>query len=595
MYLLRTLRFALLLQLAVAQLWCAVDNDNIQVNITVTINVAPTIDSVLTIDSNNDGFIDQLTLNFDQLVDINDTLAGADGLSGITLSNGYQIVPADYSASSVMSVTLDLIPQGVPDTGVTPIIDYVPGNGTDISSVATTLPMDNHSLISTDGAPPVLMCAQSDVGQDSVLLQFSEPTFGSNAGSGPVEFADLAYNDLGGSVGPNAVSLGDSDASDLLFSLQLDAPLAAGDFGTDSISTFSNEFFDAGGLPAMNNTRTLELIDNTPPTIASYQTRDANADGYIDGVLVTLDEQIDDTSLVASDFLINGAGTLGIGSFIGESTNDNLVLLTFTDGILDSGQTPQASYNAGSLSDLFGNAMLDQTPASSLDRAGPAILSANTVTTTTVRIVFSEPVDDSSLDPNDFFFNGFVTSAANGYGVSIDTGSFVSDNEIIVTLPGTIGPNETGLVSFDSPGVTRDVPGNWNDQNTGVPVTDGNPDVGPPPPDPNGPRIVSEARLWALEDDRWTYDLTVDVRELVPEGHLGMTERFDLQFNLGGTVPAGMTITKTGALTARVSWPRALGNNEHVRITVQVSDLPSSTQEMQDVLIYVVDPPTASH
>ncbi len=577
--------------------WGAVSNVNsgTQVNITITITVGPTIQNVLTADSDNDGYLDQLIINFDQLVNINDNLGGADGLSGIVVSNGYQIVPADYTINNTSTLTLNLIPNNVPDTGVTPIVDFIPGIGTDIISATTGLTQDNQSLISTDGANPVFMSAESVVGSSIVTMRFSEPTFGTATGVGPVEFADITFTDLSGNGGPNAISLIDDDASDLIFTVQLDAPLTAGDFGSDTLTTASNEFFDLTGLDAANTTLTLQLLDSTAPNIATIVTRDLNANGYIDSVLIAVDENISDSTINPNDFFISGAGTLTLGTLPGELANDNLILLEFTDGLLDSGQTPQVSYTAGSLVDLAGNGMPDQSATTPVDNAGPAILSANTVTDTTVRIVFSEPVDDSSLNSNDFFFNGFITSAGNGYGIAFNTGSFASDNEVIITLPGTVGPNETGIVSLDSPGVIRDIPGIWNDQNTGIPVTDGNPNTGPVPVNPNGPRIVSEAKLWALEDDRWSYNIKVDVRELVPEGHLGMLERFDLQFQLGAGSPAGMTITKTGALTARVTWPQALGNNEHVRITVQVDDLPSTTQELQDVLIYVVDQPSSGN
>ena len=276
-----------------------------------------------------------------------------------------------------------------------------------------------------------------------------------------------------------------------------------------------------------------------------------------------------------------------------EFANDNLVLLTFSDNLLLSDATPQSSYTAGTLTDLYGNSLTSTSPVNATDRAGPAVLSAETISTDEVRVTLSEAVDDSSLDADDFFFNGFISASGNGLGIGINTGGTANDQLVVVTLPGSITADETGIISFDSPHVTLDLPGNWNQQNTGVPVTDGNTASGPPPAMAFAPRIISEAQLWTLEDETWHYDVEVDVRELIDAGHLGLLPQFNLQWQLNGTIPTGMTVTKTGALTARISWPRAEGNNEHIRITVEVTDEPSSTEDEQDVLIHITENPSS--
>lgn len=585
-----TFCICLLLHLCVAQAWCA---SNMQVRITVTINTSPTISQAITLDSNNDGFLDQIRLEFDQLVDIDDSLGAAEGLSGIVISDAYQIVPANYSISNTMSVILNIIPKTVPDTGATPIVSFAPNVGTNITSAATGLPMDNHGLISTDGAAPVLMEASSSIGSSTVFVRLSEAGFSRTDASGVIDSSDLAYNNNSGNAGPALLGMNDDDASDLFFSISLDSPLDASDFGSDSISFFDNSIFDAVGIDTGSTSTILRLTDSTAPNIIAIETRDRNSNGYIDAVLIRLDENIADSSIVANNFIINGTGSLTLGSDPAEFANDNLVLLTFSDNLLLSDATPQTSYTAGSLSDLYGNPLASTTPVNATDKAGPAVLSAETISTNEVRVTLSEAVDDSSLDADDFFFNGFISASGNGLGIAINTGGTANDQLVVVTLPGSITADETGIISFDSPHVTLDIPGNWNQQNTGVPITDGNNDSGPPPAMAFAPRIVSEAQLWTLEDEAWHYDVEVDVRELIDAGHLGLLPQFNLQWQLNGNIPTGMTVTKTGALTARISWPRAAGNNEHIRITVEVTDEPSSTEDEQDVLIHITENPSS--
>lgn len=103
------------------------------------------------------------------------------------------------------------------------------------------------------------------------------------------------------------------------------------------------------------------------------------------------------------------------------------------------------------------------------------------------------------------------------------------------------------------------------------------------------PRIVSEAQLWSVAGQPWIYDVVVDAQQLQPAHALVTT--YDLTFALQGP-PAGMTIVKTGATTARVTWTAA-GVGRHLRATVRVTDRASGTSDQQEVLLYVIAVPSA--
>jgi hypothetical protein len=102
------------------------------------------------------------------------------------------------------------------------------------------------------------------------------------------------------------------------------------------------------------------------------------------------------------------------------------------------------------------------------------------------------------------------------------------------------------------------------------------------------PRIVSESPLWVVTGQPWTYDVLVDVREL------GLGHALRLPDSLVFAVvsaPPGVTITKTGPITARVQWPSSTAGPHHL-ITISVTDSETGTSDRQDVLLYVVPAPS---
>ena len=153
--------------------------------------------------------------------------------------------------------------------------------------------------------------------------------------------------------------------------------------------------------------------------------------------------------------------------------NDNDIYVTFTDNVLPSDRTPGVSYSVtGGVTDNDGtpHALPSQPNEPSLDKAGPAILSARTLTVNTVELTFSEPVSDSTLSGGDFTFSGFTTAGANAAGVGFSTGSAPNDSIAVVTLAASIGVAETGQVRFTAAGLSNDAPGNANTQVAAVPV-----------------------------------------------------------------------------------------------------------------------------
>jgi hypothetical protein len=142
----------------------------------------PIISTLVTADTDSDGFIDRLIVTFDTLMD--DTT----------------IVPANFSvdAGSVVSVTNDFpdIPEviwvnltdGVLGTDVQPSLTIAPGG---IENTAATPNVLISGYPSTDGASPVILYTLAVAGEDKIYVRFSEPV--SAPGGVALSNADFNY------------------------------------------------------------------------------------------------------------------------------------------------------------------------------------------------------------------------------------------------------------------------------------------------------------------------------------------------------------------------------------------------------------------
>ncbi|MBN1799066.1 MAG: hypothetical protein JW822_10835 [Spirochaetales bacterium] len=235
----------------------------------------------------------------------------------------------------------------------------------------------------------------------------------------------------------------------------------------------------AWGTPG-NDSVPVTFNNNPTPFITDRFTVDRDSDGYIDAVRIVFNTAIDDATVppgTPSGYAITGAGGLDFNSTTGglDTADDNDIYITFTDGALGSGSTPNVSYARppGTTQDSGANFMLSQTATAAVDRAGPAVISAQTYTTTVVQITFSENVSDATVGGGDFIFSGFTTAGANGAGTGFDTGVTPNDNIVLITLAAVIDTDETGSVRLNAVGAVQDAAGNNSAQTALVAVSDG--------------------------------------------------------------------------------------------------------------------------
>lgn len=141
----------------------------IAIRITIDVNASnPSFSSAITRDLDGDGHLDHLIVTFNTPMDIRDPLGAADGLPGLSLSNGYQILPGNYAATGILTLSLPIVAANDrPDTGVKPRPIYDAGSGAIVSTGDTGREMGNGTTVATiDGAPPVLDLVRPVSGQE---------------------------------------------------------------------------------------------------------------------------------------------------------------------------------------------------------------------------------------------------------------------------------------------------------------------------------------------------------------------------------------------------------------------------------------------
>ncbi|KKS03391.1 hypothetical protein A2W70_00095 [Candidatus Curtissbacteria bacterium RIFCSPLOWO2_02_41_11] len=197
-----------------------------------------------------------------------------------------------------------------------------------------------------------------------------------------------------------------------------------------------------------------EPEDTTPPTVSSAETQDTNGNGKIDGIKLTFSENIDDSRLDSGNpdgWDVVGYEGEAIGT--GEGENDNMLLLTFSEGeSFDTGATPTVTYtplggedpDPSSTHDAAGNE-LKSYEASADDKALPVLLSAFTRDTDSngqidaLELTFSEDINDSRLEVGTA--DGWDV---DGYdGEAIGSGEEINDNVLLLTFSES-GQSDTG-------------------------------------------------------------------------------------------------------------------------------------------------------
>jgi len=158
-------------------------------------------------------------------------------------------------------------------------------------------------------------------------------------------------------------------------------------------------------------------VDMIAATINTVTTEDLDEDGSIDTATLVFDDEIDDSTILLTDFAIEGVNPTVMTT---GTANDATIVFTFGTEI--AGTEAKTLDYTSSADDLAGN---DIAPFSelSIDEAGPVLLSAITVTTTSIDATFSEDLNGTTVNGGggEFGVVGYAVSAASETSAGVVT------------------------------------------------------------------------------------------------------------------------------------------------------------------------------
>ncbi|MBN2406173.1 MAG: Ig-like domain-containing protein, partial [Elusimicrobia bacterium] len=492
---------------------------------------APIILSARTVDSDNDGMIDAYHITFSHHMD-DSTLdpAGFDvaGYAGESFPvfglAGYPDTEDDED------IYITFTESGSQDTGDKPQITYAKALGgykdiydQDLENAGTS------AVEESDGAAPVMIAANASDSSglglgihtgDQVAISFSEATTKPSVNSSNIDsIFSLPVGHTWRSGAGTIVSAAWSPLGDQLtvtLSTAVAEPVLVPSISTITVASEFASIKDSAG----NLTSGSILLggnfgaDIDLPYIESLYTFDLDYDGYIDAVQVQFDESVKDSTVDPDDFtLAYGAQDYGLSfdpATNGDTADNYMIYLTFTDGLLKSNISPNISYTKGSLEDLSSNKLNNVSPIPCSDKSPPAILSAVADDRTVlapgvdsddrVVITFSEPTNKPTVDSSNI--NSFLElsgshSWSDAYGqwnvtgdqltisfgakyssATVDTGDTVTVSSLTVVLR-DVGVNNicvhSNIITGQFKGTDTTAPaitGYWPDsQGVGVDVT----------------------------------------------------------------------------------------------------------------------------
>ncbi|MDD4271818.1 MAG: Ig-like domain-containing protein [Patescibacteria group bacterium] len=208
----------------------------------------------------------------------------------------------------------------------------------------------------------------------------------------------------------------------------------------------------------------LTTVDATAPTISSITTKDADVDGKVDTATIVFSEAVQDSTFsAASDFNIGGsAGT----SIVYGTADDNTFDVLVAGGVTGT-EAKDVTYtkSAGSGADIVGNLLADVNggAVAEIDAAKPKLMSAQTISPTTLRATFSEDLNGATVNDSGSEFNVA--------GTTVSAASETAPGVITLTYAPALGAGATPNVTYTQLDTLNDLAVSPNTAITPVTVT----------------------------------------------------------------------------------------------------------------------------
>jgi len=220
---------------------------------------------------------------------------------------------------------------------------------------------------------------------------------------------------------------------------------------------------DTVGVSVTLTPAPITTTDSLAPTISTITTKDANGDGKVETATIVFSEAVDDSTFSQANFTLGGqaVNTINTGT-----ADDNTFDIVVTAGIAGT-EAKDVTYTPGSGADIVGNplAAVFTGTITEIDGAAPVAISAQTKTTTTIDVTFSEDINGGSDNPADFTVAGSVVTATSEL-----------NGVVTLTLQNPIAPNATPLITVHGNGVSsglEDLNGRWTTEHSAPSTIDG--------------------------------------------------------------------------------------------------------------------------
>ncbi len=364
-------------------------------------SAAPSILLAFTNDTDSDGKIDRIELNFSESVNV-------PSLSGVSIA-GYS-TEGTYSLTNIRDLSIYLQEASV-DTNATPQITFLSSLIADLSGNL----IQNQSITPQDKARPILLAARTNDTNlngkiDVLMLNFSEPV--NNIVANLISAAD-GFS-ISGYSNPSFISpskvlanntgvLNVTSTSTLMLQLGFTEGSSYDTGATATMNALAGYLADAAGNPLVAAS-SLAVLDGAPPFMANAATSDANGNGKIDNITITFTEglQFDTINSGGGDFSLLPSYTILDVNKTGFAVG-KLVLSLSEQTYFDGNETPIVSFVPGqTLKDSNGNNMTSGsvTPADGI----------RPVVTTTSGI-------GMLLGPGDHSFNATFSENVSGQSI----------------------------------------------------------------------------------------------------------------------------------------------------------------------------------
>jgi hypothetical protein len=176
--------------------------------------------------------------------------------------------------------------------------------------------------------------------------------------------------------------------------------------------------------------------DHVAPSLIDVRTVNSDNDTQIDMIMLTFDEQIEDSTLDISQWTV-GLYTIN-RTWTGTTANDNVIYLVLNlNSVPDTGATPNVSYIQGTFADRNRN-LLNTTSKVAIDACPPVLGSFKAIilfgNVNIAIATFSEPVTGVSGSNSPLTFINFVYTSTNGNASNISTFLDANASDALVVM-----------------------------------------------------------------------------------------------------------------------------------------------------------------